>query len=49
MQKREARRRWTRPAFFFAVERADTTSTVANWVWRRHFAIKEFCRLVQEN
>jgi len=47
--KRETRSELeTRPAILFAAARADTTSTVANWVLGRHFATKDFFRAVQE-
>ena len=39
----------TAPLDFSDADRADTTSTVANWVLDRHFANKDFCRAIQEN
>jgi len=38
----------TRPAPLFVAARADTTSTLANWVLDGHFATKDFCRAAQE-
>jgi hypothetical protein len=46
---KNAGRALARPAIFSDAERADTTSTVANWVLSGHFATKDFCRPVQEN